>query len=416
MIDETGVSLDGHQTAHVSRQYLANLGKIDNGVVSVRSLWADERVYYPVEVEPYTPAQYEASGKQDPAFRTKLVIARQLVERARQQALPFRAAVADSFYGEDRTLRRELRSLGVPYVLALKPSHAWWHPEEVAGTLQDVAHEAGWVSAEQPGKWLRITRTFRDGSTQDWWVVEIVAGTYGPDKTERAIVATTDPESLPNLSTWYLVTNLPAPTERPGPEPPFLPASLEEVIRLYGLRSKLGSTLGGSTFAYLSTGEQIDNPRFFREEEHALARTQRTFSKEQKSTPEWERRRKVVAWVHEGVRWRREDFIRQQVACLIKRFGLIAVEALVVRNLVKNPKLAKSIADVAWSSFFAHLLELCGRSWPRSRAGEPGLHIANLPVGIDKRCRSPCRSINAPLVVSSWIETTRAVKTSLQKL
>src|SRR5258708_31566445 len=120
--------------------------------------------------------------------------------------------------------------------MALKPSHAWWHPEDVAGTLQDVAHEAGWVSAEQPGQWVPITRTFRDGSSQDWWVVEIVAGPYGPDKTERAIVATTDPESLPDLSTWYLVTNLPAPTERLGSEPPFPPASLEEGIRLYGLR------------------------------------------------------------------------------------------------------------------------------------------------------------------------------------
>jgi hypothetical protein len=121
-------------------------------------------------------------------------------------------------------------------VLALKPSHGWWHPEEVAGTLQDVAREARWESAEQPGRWVRITRTFRDGSTQDWWAVEIVAGPYGPDKQERAFVATTDPESLPDLSTWYLVTNLPAPTEGSGAEPPFPPASLEEVIRLYGLR------------------------------------------------------------------------------------------------------------------------------------------------------------------------------------
>ena len=236
VIDETGDRKDGHQTAHVSRQYLANLGKIDNGVVSVSSLWADEGVYYPVDVEPYTPAVYFAKGKQDPAFRTKLVIARQLVERAISDGLPFRAMVADSFYGEDRTLRRELRTLGVPYVMALKPSHAWWHPEDVAGTLQDVAHEAGWVSAEQPGQWVHMTRTFRDGSSQDWWVVEIVAGPYGPDKTERAIVATTDPESLPDLSTWYLVTNLPAPTQRPGSEPPLPAASLEEVIRLYGLR------------------------------------------------------------------------------------------------------------------------------------------------------------------------------------
>jgi SRSO17 transposase len=236
VIDETGDRKDGHKTAHVSRQYLANLGKIDNGVVSVSSLWADEGVYYPIDVEPYTPAVYFAKGKDDPQFRTKLVIARQLVERAMQEGIPFRAMVADSFYGEDRTLRGELRALGVPYVMALKPSHAWWHPEEVAGTLQDVAHEAGWVSAEQPGQWRRIRRTFRDGHQEDWWVLEIVAGPYGPAKTERAIVATTDPENLPDLSTWYLVTNLPAPSEHPGSEPPFPPASLQEVIRLYGLR------------------------------------------------------------------------------------------------------------------------------------------------------------------------------------
>jgi len=236
VIDETGDRKDGHQTAHVSRQYLANLGKIDNGVVSVSSLWADEGVYYPIDVEPYTPAVYFAKGKDDPQFRTKLKIALQLVERAVQEAIPFRAVVADSFYGEDRGVREGLRRLSVPYVLALKPSHAWWHPEEVAGTLQDVAHEAGWVSAERPGQWVGITRIWSSGSTQQWWVVEVVEGPYGPDKTERAIVATTDPQSLPDLSTWYLVTNLPAPTARPGPEALFPAASLEEVIRLYGLR------------------------------------------------------------------------------------------------------------------------------------------------------------------------------------
>lgn len=236
VIDETGDRKDGHSTAHVSRQYLANLGKIDNGVVSVSSLWADEGVYSPVDVEPYTPAVYFAKGKNDPQFRTKLKIALQLVERALQEGMPFRAMVADSFYGEDRSLKQELRTLGVPYVMALKPSHAWWHPEDVAGTLQDVAHEAGWVSAEQPGQWVPITRTFRDGSRQGWWVLEVVAGPYGPDKTERAIVASTDPQSLPDLSTWYLVTNLPAPSKRVEAEPLLAAASLEEVIRLYGLR------------------------------------------------------------------------------------------------------------------------------------------------------------------------------------
>ncbi|MBO0795677.1 MAG: transposase [Ktedonobacteraceae bacterium] len=114
VIDETGDRKDGHKTAHVSRHYLANLGKIDHGVVSVSSLWADERVYYPLEVEPSTPESYFAKGKKDPAVRTKLKIAFELVKQALEEGIPFRAVVADSFSGEDRSLKRELRALVVP--------------------------------------------------------------------------------------------------------------------------------------------------------------------------------------------------------------------------------------------------------------------------------------------------------------
>jgi hypothetical protein len=237
VIDETGDRKDGHKTAHVARQYLGNVGKIENGVVSVSSLWADEDVYYPLEIEPYTPESYFAQGKKDPKVRTKPKIALQLVHQAVEQKWLFRAVVADSLYGEDRGLRAGLRQLQAPYVLALNPAHAWWHPEGVAGSLREVAHEAGWVSAEQPGRWVHISRTFRDGSTQDWWAVEIIAGPYGPGKTERAVVATTDPATLPELTTWYLVTNLPAPTDGMDNASSFPPASLQEIIRLYGLRT-----------------------------------------------------------------------------------------------------------------------------------------------------------------------------------
>ncbi len=79
VIDETGDRKAGHKTAHVGRQYLGSVGKIDDGVVSVTSLWADSQVYYPLEVEPYTPESYFPKGRSDPAFRTKLQIALQLV-------------------------------------------------------------------------------------------------------------------------------------------------------------------------------------------------------------------------------------------------------------------------------------------------------------------------------------------------
>src|SRR5215211_1505239 len=127
VIDEHGDRKWGKRTAHVGRQYLANLGKTENGVVSVTSLWADERVYYPLDYEPYTPAHHFAAGKADPAFRTKLAIAGELVAAAVADGLPFRAVVADSFYGEDAGFRQRLHELAVGYVLALKPSHTWWH-------------------------------------------------------------------------------------------------------------------------------------------------------------------------------------------------------------------------------------------------------------------------------------------------
>ena len=56
VIDDTGDRKDGTATAHVARQYLGSVGKIDNGIVAVTSLWADERVYWPVHAVPYTPA------------------------------------------------------------------------------------------------------------------------------------------------------------------------------------------------------------------------------------------------------------------------------------------------------------------------------------------------------------------------
>ena len=236
VIDEHGDRKWGKRTAHVGRQWLANIGKTDNGVVSVSSLWADEGAYYPLEVEPYTPAHHFEGKKNDPKFRTKLKIARQLVERSVSMGVPFRAVVADSFYGEDRGFKRSLEELGVGYVLALKKSHCWWHLEGTIGALWEAALAAGWKGAGEPGEWTKVVRRFRDGHREGWWALEVEAGPYGGERTQRALVVTTDPAKLPDLATWYLTTNLPAPgSERENDGDP-VPASVEEVVRIYGSR------------------------------------------------------------------------------------------------------------------------------------------------------------------------------------
>ena len=50
-------------------------------------------------------------------------------------------------------------------------------------------------------------------------------------------MATTDPATLPPLTTWYLATNLPHPDAPHADEAPFAPADLAEIVRLYGLRN-----------------------------------------------------------------------------------------------------------------------------------------------------------------------------------
>src|SRR5215203_4146941 len=242
VIDEHGDRKWGKKTAHVGRQWLANIGKTDSRVVSVSSLLADEKIYWPVNFEPYTPAHHFDGGKNDPRFRTKLKIAAQLVEQAVEEGIPFRAVVADSFYGEDEGFKRSLSELGVGYVMALKPSHAWWHRVGEIGSPWEaaVAASEGWKDEKRPGEWVKVVRRFRDGHEETWWALEVDVGPYGPQRERRSVVATTDPKALTDKSTWYLATNLPHPTSSCTgayeEESKLEVADLSEIVRLYGLR------------------------------------------------------------------------------------------------------------------------------------------------------------------------------------
>jgi putative transposase len=130
-------------------------------------------------------------------------------------------------------------------------------------------------------------------------------------------------------------------------------------------KEQAGIDVGVHSFATLSTGEAIDNPRFFRTDEKALAKASRRLSKEAKGTPERSRRRKPVARIHERIAFRRLDFAHQTAHKIVNRFGFLAVEDLEVNRMVHNRCLAKSISDAAWSLFFTLLVskaECAGRT------------------------------------------------------
>jgi len=237
VIDDSGDRKAGTKTAHVARQYLGSIGKLDGGIVAVTSLWADERVYYPLHVTPYTPAARLPKGKADPDFRTKPQLAVALVDAALEAGFSFRAVVADCCYGENATFEGALADAGLPFVLALKPSSGIWAPAEAVHTPEEAARELRWGGPDNPGDWTPVVRRFRDGHKETWWGADLRYGPYGPDKPVRVVVATTDPATLPSLTTWYLATNLPRLGTSHADDAPFAPADLAEVVRLYGLRN-----------------------------------------------------------------------------------------------------------------------------------------------------------------------------------
>jgi len=239
---DSGDRKDGTKTPHVGHQWLGRYGKTDNGVVTVTTVWADERVYYPVHAVPYTPARHFAKGKSDPGFRTKLAISADLAVRAKGAGFTFRAVAADSAYGDQDGFRSERSEAGLPFVMALKPHRGTWAYGPDAHTPVDTARALAWGGPDDPGDWRPVTRTFRDGHAGTWWAAEATLGWWGPDGARRLIVATADPGTLPAKATWYLVTNLPRPGGPRVPDSPHPAADLAEIVRIYGIRHWTGQS------------------------------------------------------------------------------------------------------------------------------------------------------------------------------
>ena len=199
----------------------ARSARIDNGIVAVSTVWANEAHYEPLHLMPYTPAVRLAQGRQDRAFRTKTQIALSLVEQAQAAGIPFKAIVSDSFYGDNQALQAAFIQHCLPFVLAHRGTFGrGWAPAEAAHSFNDAA------KALPLRAWRAVQRRFRDGHTERWWAAELTLFSYGPNKPVRAVCATTERRALPALSAWYLTTNLPAPS-----------APLKEIVRLYGLRN-----------------------------------------------------------------------------------------------------------------------------------------------------------------------------------
>src|SRR5262249_26253615 len=136
---------------------------------------------------------------------------------------------------------------------------------------------------------------------------------------------------------------------------------------------EVGIDVGLHTFATCSDEIRVENPRFFRAEEKALAKAQRQHqlvldahkakraevtkqtktdhpdladdqvwklvsqhAKEHVAWVQRRKRRKVVARTHERIAWRRDDFTHRQSRRVVNAYDLIAIEDLTIPKMVHN--------------------------------------------------------------------------------
>jgi len=137
-------------------------------------------------------------------------------------------------------------------------------------------------------------------------------------------------------------------------------------------KSVVGIDVGLETFATLSTGKKIKNPRFFKHSAEKIAKKQRRLSAAKKGTPRRKKLKQAVSRAHEKVKNQRTDFAHKQSLKLIKKHQVIAFEKLNIQQMKsKDPKkkynfksIRKSIQDVAWrqfTSYTAYKAEEAGR-------------------------------------------------------
>ena len=124
-----------------------------------------------------------------------------------------------------------------------------------------------------------------------------------------------------------------------------------EIEKLKPETNKIGLDLGIKDYIITSNGDKYSNPKHLRESEKRLAFLQRSLSRKKYGSKNYKKQQLKVAKLHEKIKNQRKDFLHKLSSKLINENQVIVIEDLKVKNMVKNPKLAKHIQDASWSIF-----------------------------------------------------------------
>jgi SRSO17 transposase len=204
IIDETGDRKKGNKTDYVKRQYIGNLGKIENGIVAVTAYGIFREMTFPLLVEVYKPRERLKEGDE---YKSKPEIGGKLIEELIALGFKIKLVLADSEYGKGNSnFVSVLNQEKLAYILAIRSNHGvWLMPGQKV----------------RANRWREFARVFASGERETRYVREII---FGQKREIRYWEITNDKENLPKNSTWYVMTRVPDITYK-------------DVGNLYGLRN-----------------------------------------------------------------------------------------------------------------------------------------------------------------------------------
>lgn len=188
-IDETGDKKKGKTTDYVSRQYIGNLGKTENGIVSVNAYGLVDGITFPLMFKIFKPRSCLQEGDK---YKSKPEIAREIIWELKDLGFQIKLVLADSLYGESGDVIGLLSKLSLNFIVAIRSNHPVWL---LPG--QKVRYN----------RWRAYQQKLSRRQAEQRYIREIVFGKRGTIRYYQITKGDT-PEPHPN-DTWFIMTNLP---------------------------------------------------------------------------------------------------------------------------------------------------------------------------------------------------------------
>lgn len=170
IVDDSGHRKSGNATEGVGRQYLGQMGKVDNGMVEVTTHIYDGVRGFPVDVAMYKPASSLEKGKEDDEFKKKPELALNLIDKTLKRDLMPGLVLLDAGYGNNGPLLEQLEKRGLKYIGALSKNRNVYvklpgDPVRNKHKLEEV------VKTLTPDKFTKVT--LKLDKPRDVWVTVI---------------------------------------------------------------------------------------------------------------------------------------------------------------------------------------------------------------------------------------------------